>query len=62
MERFGSAWSDSTGEEIDGNDVEINRLNRELKKKEAERQQLGVKDFASNSKSSIGKSVKAYHR
>ena len=40
MERFGSAWSDSTGDEIDGNDIEINRLHRELKKREAERQQL----------------------
>ena len=40
MERFGSAWSDSTGDEVDGNDIEINRLHRELKKREAERQQL----------------------
>ena len=40
MERFGSAWSDSTSDEIDGNDIEINRLHRELKKREAERQQL----------------------
>ena len=40
MERFGSAWSESTSDEVDGNDVETNRLHRELKKREAERQQL----------------------
>ena len=28
MERINSGWSDSTGDDLDGNDLEINRLLR----------------------------------